>query len=228
MDVIKPIQHRPSYALDPRAKLLACALYFVCVSTVSQNHPLRLALLTGFLAACHGICRVRLGRVLRFVPSVALLVAFGILFGGQATILIVSGSKILLCVFAVSLFSKITPFSDVLSAVRALGVPPRATTLMLLAHRYVETLSAEGTRTVQAFTFHARSGHAKPLRQYAMLASSLVLRAAERSERIAIALKASGFNGELPVKALPPLRMTDAASLAAFLLVVLLVTFGRN
>ena len=160
-------------------------------------------------------------------PSVVVLVALGVLFGGQATTLVVTGSKILLCAFAVNLLSRLTDFGGVLSALRALGLPTLATTLMLIAHRYIETLSAEGTRTAQAFTFHGRPALARSLRQYAMLGSSLMVRAVERSERIAIALKANGFNGELPVKPLPPMGLTDAGFLSLTVCALLLATYWR-
>jgi cobalt/nickel transport system permease protein len=108
-----------------------------------------------------------------------------------------------------------------------MGVPALATTLMLLAQRYVEALSGEGIRMVHAFTFRGRPSHAGAFRQYASFASALTLRAAERSERIAVALKARNFNGELPIRPLPPMRWSDAGWVAASTLVILLVTFGR-
>lgn len=216
-----------SSRLHPCAKLLSCICYLVCVSAAPPGQPLRLAVLAVLLAACYIVTRTRIGRIASIVLPVALLVGCGVYCGGQPQVLIATGGKIVLCAFAVNLFSLLTLFPDVLSAMRALGAPGLATTLMLMVYTYLHTMSAEGTRTVQAFTFRGRPAPARAFRRYAMLASFLATRAFERSERIGLALKARNFNGELPTKPLQPLRRADALWLAGALFVIALVTFGR-
>ena len=213
------------FPLDPRAKLLMCVCYVISVAVVPNGRPLCLCLLAGLLILCHAAARARIGRAWIFALPVAALIPLGMVFGGRPAELIEVDCKILLCAFAVSRFNDLTPFTAILSALRAFGAPPLATTLMLLAHRYVETLTLEGKRTVQAFTFRPVARR-RPIRQYAMLATSLVLRASDRSERIAIALEASRFNGELPVAPLPPLRRVDILSLVVALPLITIAVFG--
>lgn len=228
MDVTQPVRSDRKDSLDPRVKLLLWLCYTATVSFASNHQLSRLALLAVLLSVCHIAARARAGRVWLFAIPVAALTLSGIVLGGNLTETLSIGCKIVLCAFASGLFAGVTPFGDILAALKGLGTPASATTLMLIAGRYVDVLTADAARMTQAFTLQGAHGSRRPIRQYAMLASAIALRAATRADRIALALQATGFSGEAPIANLPDLKARDVVALALGASAALIAGFGGS
>ena len=85
------------------------------------------------------------------------------------------------------------------NALHRFGVPGVFTTQLLLLHRYAFLIAAEAATMIKARDLRARGRRGKGPLDTANLIGSLLLRSAERSERVYKAMLARGFSGTLPL-----------------------------
>jgi cobalt/nickel transport system permease protein len=121
-------------------------------------------------------------------------------------------------------------FPQVLQSLRRLRVPALLIAVMSMSYRYLSVLADEATRMLQARA--ARSAlavNAKApslwwqAKQAGQMVGHLFIRSYERSERIYLAMLARGYSGQLPASPQRPIRIHEWCSLAAFLIVLLLI-----
>ena len=110
-------------------------------------------------------------------------------------------------------------------ALRRLAVPATLVHLLLFTVRYVAVLADEATRLRTAMRARAFSPgtNRHTLTTYGYLVGMLLVRAAERAERVLEAMKCRGFDGSWPVLDRPRLGRADA--LAALAVVAAIALF---
>jgi len=133
--------------------------------------------------------------------------------------------KSALAVLAVSLLSMTTPFSAILAGLGRLRVPRVLVVLLSFMYRYLFVLIEETHRMMIARD--ARMAGPLSLKQQAhvtgAMAATLFLRTYERAERIAQAMLARGFDGEIRTLNLLRCSSADARFIALLLTVVALL-----
>ncbi|MBN1761367.1 MAG: hypothetical protein JW863_23795 [Chitinispirillaceae bacterium] len=111
------------------------------------------------------------------------------------------------------------------NALRRFGVPGVFTTQLLLLHRYAFLIIGEAATMIKARDLRAAGKRGKGPVDTANLIGSLLLRSAERSERIYKAMLARGFNGTLPVASENRFGLADALFIASTLSCFALLRF---
>jgi len=196
----------PLHRLDPRLKLAATLAFVVAVvaTPVGLWRPLAAAGL--LLALAIGLAGVPplvlLRRWLGFLVLVGFLAAMvapshpareSIGTAGVAATILAKNS---LAFLAMLVLAEVTPFRDLLGALRRLGMPAALTSTLYFMHRYIHVLADELGRMLQARrsrTFR-RSGRL----DWGLLTGLigvLLLRALERGERVHAAMLARGWDG---------------------------------
>jgi cobalt/nickel transport system permease protein len=108
---------------------------------------------------------------------------------------------------AAILFSATTRLPDLLTALRQLGLPALFVAILSLMRRYLEVITDEAARMLQARASRSAAALAVHLpggsiswraRVTGGMAGSLLLRSMERSERVYNAMLSRGYNGDLP------------------------------
>jgi cobalt/nickel transport system permease protein len=210
--------HTPVHALDPRAKVV-CALAFILgVVLLPDGAWLGFALSWGLalgVARAAGVgARRLLARSLMAAPFALAAVTVLFTLPGE-TVLALGGwgisdagllrfASILLrswlAVQAAVLLMAVTPFPDLVHALRHLRVPAVLTAVIAFMYRYLFVLADESLRLLRARA--ARSvGRGGSVRWRARVAGGMVgqlfLRSLERSDRVYHAMLARGYRGEL-------------------------------
>jgi cobalt/nickel transport system permease protein len=188
----------PIHRLSATFKLWAALLFvLVTVSVPFRQHWFFFALFV-FLIVAGTLSRipwrfliVRLFTLEPFVLGIAVMTLFQ--HDGFLVFLSIL-TKSTLCLFTMILLSNTTPFSEILSALRAVKVPSLLITILALAYRYLFVLLDEGERLQRARrsrTFVAN--RAKRWVTLASLVGQLFVRSSERAERIYNAMLSRGW-----------------------------------
>lgn len=232
------------HRLDARVKLSA-ALSFILI--VSLINPLRLGswfalallfLSTLLISAFSGLgAGYALRRSYIALPFVLGALALPVTVRGTPVgelggwVISFEGTMRLFGVFAKSwvsvqiaiLLSVVTPFPDMLRALRALRVPKPLVSIVAFMYRYLFVLMDEALRLRRARAARCAQGE-QPAgggllwrgRVAGGLVGNLMLRSFERSERIYNAMLARGFTGELKTFGRPAVAGEDIYLLAAW------------
>jgi cobalt/nickel transport system permease protein len=216
----------PVHRIDPRAKVLTTAVFVLCVVSFGRHEVLALlpfALFPVVLAAEGEVPFGFLGRILLVVSPFALImgafnpwfdrvvaVQFGdlALTGGwlsYASILL----RFLLTASAALVLTATTGFNGVCLALERLRVPDVFVTQLLLLYRYVFVLGEEVQRMGQARRLRSVGRRGMGLRVHGQLLGQLLLRTFARAQRIYVAMKCRGFDGEVRVARSLRLRRRD-------------------
>ncbi len=208
--------------VDVRIKLICAAVLVIGTVAIPQQRPLGFALMAALLVVFSLVSRVPMRYIaVRLLIAAPLLVMIAIsvpflhgtgtpLFtvprlgwtataeGLQAAVSTVS--KSLLCIWTVVLLAGTTDFARLLEGLSRLHVPALVVVLMALMYRYLFVISDEALRMVRARQSRGRP----PTRRYALkvtasMIMALMARCVKRSENIARAMVARGFDGHLPV-----------------------------
>lgn len=229
---VLPAERCAARDVDARVKLLAClGLVLAGVSTppgALEVFGAYFALVLLALAASRANPRQVLGRAAALMPCAA-LVALGLPFietSGVSrwplawSVLAKAGLGLL----AVNLLLATTPVAELLEAASRLGAPAPLVLLTGFTHRYLFVFHAEARRMWRGREARCYRGrwlwHAGVLGK--MLAT-LFLRGYERGERVFLAMRARGFEGQAPRPGPGTLRARDAALLALWLALLLAV-----
>lgn len=230
----------PVHRLDARVKLVcACALVIALLATPVARPGLLAAwgaVLLAIAAASRLPLRWIAGRLVLLAPFLLLgtlalpLVppadaadarqALGLSVSAQTALLWLSvGGKCLLVLLAATLLNGATASAELLRAAASLGLPRTLTALTGFALTYLAVLGAEGERMVVARRARGRvRGPGRNLRVAASMAATLMARAVERGERVALAMVARGYRGRMPALQAGPAPAGQVALGAAFVL----------
>lgn len=192
----------PLARVDPRCKLLALAPALVLVSMLRHHWAVAGALLfsTVLLLAARFPRRfllTRTGTVLLFLAPFLVILPIQSGMTGIVPALTLTARALSIVFLALSLIAT-SPFADILKACQALGVPGLFTRLALLSYRYLFVLADDFVRMRTAIV--ARGFRNRMSRHsYTTLGrvtGTLLVRSAERAERVAHAMQCRGFDGK--------------------------------
>jgi cobalt/nickel transport system permease protein len=216
------------HRVDPRAKVLATAVFVVCVVSFDRYEVLGLVPFLVFpivLAAEGDIPFGFLGRLLLAVSPFALLVGvfnpvldreLVTLAGGveiaagwvsYASILL----RFLLTASAALVLTATTGFYGVCLALEKLKVPDVLVTQLLLLYRYTFVLGDEAMRMGRARSLRAAGRRGTGLHVHAQMLGQLLLRTFARAQRVYLAMKCRGFDGRVRMARRLRLRAADVA-----------------
>lgn len=222
----------PAGRLDPRVKVVTTLAYVAVVASFGRHELLRLAPLALFPLALAALGDVPVRPLLRRLalasPFALGVAAFEPLLdrspaatvGGVAVSAGWLGFATILAKFGLSLSAALllvatTGFDQVCAALRRLGVPRALVTQLLLTHRYLFVLGEEAGRSLRAHALRSPDHPRPTLRAAATLLGQLLVRALSRAERIHVAMRCRGFDGELPLARRWRLAGRDAAFAAS-------------
>jgi len=212
-------RNSPIHRLDPRTKLLSLLLFVLAVVLTPADRPLQLAGFFLLLAAVIFLSGVPWGyivkRSLAVLPFV-LFISLSAFYFNRRPLLWLFGllTKAWLAAMAMVVLSSATRFSDLLWALKSLGVPSLIILLFSFMYRYAylfldEAMRMERARQARSFRKTGR------IRVFAHMLGVLFLRAYERGERIYASMLSRGFDGEL--RTVHRLRFSFADAVFAFL-----------
>ncbi|BDU73117.1 cobalt ECF transporter T component CbiQ [Mesoterricola silvestris] len=204
----------PVHRLDPRAKLLATALFIVAVASFGRYEVAALAPFALYPAALMALGGIPAGfilsRMLAALPFVLLLAALNPVLDRAPLLTLgpvaisggwVSFASILmrfaLTVGAALVLVATTSMDGVCLGLERLGAPRAFAQQVAFLHRYAFVLGAEALRIHRARTLRAFGGKLTP-GEFATLAGNLLLRAWDRARRIHVAMLTRGFTGRFP------------------------------
>ena len=231
----KPEARPMARCLDARVKLLAALVAVVCVVatpvTQWQRHlAYGVLLVIGFVlvkAPAKFVLKRLIpmgGLLLMFalaLPLLPILPGHGLERATSPTGLIFLASLVTKSVFSVWVMLLLLASSspdELLAGLYQLRVPNTAVALISFIYRYFHLLSDEAMRMHRAQTSRGTPrSFRRRLRVWAGMATALLVRSYERSERIAVAMVCRGFDGAFPK--LEPSRLSASDLLAVLLLI---------
>jgi cobalt/nickel transport system permease protein len=188
-----PIHHLPSYI-----KLLISIGIIFSVVIIPIHYRWFFFIFLGVLILVSYISKIPwhfIGGRLLFLEPFALGIAVMSLFQHNGLAIFLSILiKSTLCLLTVILLSNTTPFSEILSLLRRIGVPTLLITVLALTYRYLFVLTDEAARLRRARD--SRMFVVQKFRIWLSLTSllaQLFIRSTERSERIYTAMISRGW-----------------------------------
>ena len=201
------------HRLDPRAKLLTCLVFLVCIASFDKYVLAALLPYLAFPLALATGARLPL----RFLAKRLLLVApFAVFIGIFNPFLdhqvlfhlgpwVVTGgwvsfaSILLRCVLTIGIALVLiatTSFPGVCLALEGIGAPRVFAVQLLLLYRYLFVLGDEARRMVRARALRSCRGRGQGIKVYGAMLGQLLLRTLERAQRVHRAMLCRGFSGE--------------------------------
>jgi cobalt/nickel transport system permease protein len=207
-------QESAVHRLDPRAKLLTTLLF---VGVVVSFDRYTLSAMVPFLA--YPLFLLAAGRIpMRYIARKILLVSpFAVLLGILNPLLDrevmvtlagvpVSGGwvsflsillRFVLTVGAALTLIAVTGFNQVCSALGRLGVPRVLVVQFLFLYRYLFVLTDQTVRMVRARALRSFGSRGQGMKSWSPLVGHLALRTLDRAQRIHLAMRCRGFDGEV-------------------------------
>lgn len=223
----------PIHRLDPRAKIIA-TLVFVIVAVSYGKYEIAAMLPLVFfpiaLGALGGIpAWFVIQRVLVALPFVLFVGIFNPLLDRTVVLRLgtldvaggwVSLASILfrstLTVGAALLLVATTGMAGICAGLTRLGVPRVFAVQLLFLYRYLFVLGDEATRLLRARSLRSFGGRGMGLRAASSLLGHLLLRTIDRAERIHVAMRSRGFDGEVRLLRRPRFGPGDALFVAGW------------
>ena len=134
--------------------------------------------------------------------------------------------KTFLSVSGVILLCATTPGDQLIKALSQLSVPEGLTTVCLLCFRYLSLLMGEAAAMTRAYSLRSTGKGGVNMRDLGSFGGQLLLRSADRAERVYGAMCCRGYTGRYPASCLPAMKGTDRLYLCAMLGVFLLLGLG--
>jgi cobalt/nickel transport system permease protein len=211
------------HRLDPRTKLLTTLIFIVSVLSFDKHtitglipfviypvvlialgnlplvYLLKKVLVAAPFAFCIGIFNPFLDREL-----MVQLGPIGISGGwiSFASIMI----RLALTVSAALILIASTGFNSVCMALEKMGAPRNFTVQLLFLYRYIFVLADEASRMARARSLRTFGEKGMGFRVYAHMMGQLLLRTLDRAQRIHLAMRCRGFDGEIRV--LRPMKIS--------------------
>jgi len=232
------------HRLDPRAKVIATALYLITVVSFSRYEVAELLPLAIFPAALLVGARVPGRIVLRYLlaasPFAVLLGVFNIFLDRRIVAewgpLAVSGGwmsflsmlvRFLLTVSGALALLACTGFLSTCAALGRMGMPRLLVMQFMLLYRFIFVLLDEAARMVRARDLRAVGGRGRSIRVWGSLAGHLLLRAYDRGLRVHQAMLARGFDGTIRSSRVFRWSAADTAFLAVWVTGLAAARFGH-
>jgi cobalt/nickel transport system permease protein len=202
------------HRIDPRAKVVTTLVFIVCVVSFGRYEVLALlpfVLFPVVLASEGGLPLGFLARVLLVVSPFALVVgAFNPWFDREVVAQVggleLSGGwvsyasivlRFLLTTAAALVLTATTGIIGVCLALERLRVPEVFVTQLLLLWRYIFVLGEETLRMGQARRLRSVGRRGMGLKVYGQMLGQLLLRTVARAQRLYLAMKCRGFDGQV-------------------------------
>lgn len=202
------------HRLDPRAKLVATAVFLVCVVSYGKYEVAALLPYAIFPIALASAGNIPYGylakKMLAVAPFAVVVGMFNPVFdhtvlwhwgpvavtGGLVSFVSILLRFALTISTALTLIA-VTPFDDLCLGLQRLGVPRVFALQLLLLYRYLFVLAEEALRLVRARALRSFGRRGLGIRAYSSIVGHLLLRTLDRATRIHIAMRCRGFDGEL-------------------------------
>lgn len=207
-------QDTPVHRLDPRVKLLTTLLFVVCVLSFSKYelsglipfviYPIALVTL-GNLPMAYLLKKVLLALPFAFFIGIfnplldrAVLMHLGPMgiSGGWVSFASIMIRFVLTVSAALTLIAS-TGFNSVCMAMERMGVPSSFAVQLLFLYRYLFVLTDEAVRMVRARSLRSFGGRGMGPRVFSYMIGQLLLRTLDRAQRIHLAMRCRGFDGEI-------------------------------
>jgi len=227
------------HRLDPRAKLITTLIFIIAV--VSFNRYTLIAFVPFFIYPMIMISSgglpagYFLKKVIQVSPFAILVGIFNPLIDREIIFHVgsigISGGwvsflsiiiRFLLTVTAALILISITGFNTVCEALNRLGVPRPFVVQLLFFYRYIFVLVDEAERMERARALRSFNSRSRPFRVFISLIGHLLLRSFDRAERIYLAMRCRGFEGNIPVIRDIRMRWKDMAFMAGWSLLFIL------
>lgn len=200
----------PIHILHPLAKLLAAAIYIICVVSLGRYDVISLVLFALYpvllIKAAQIPFAVIFKRSLIALPF-CLFIGISGLFFETATILQIGPvavsygmmalfallARSMFCVAAVLILVAVTPFAALTNALRCLRIPVLFVALLEMTYRYIGVLLEEAASLYTAYKLRNPGGPGVAVRDMGLLIGQLFLRSFGRAERIYQAMQCRGY-----------------------------------
>lgn len=189
--VAGPLQRLPAGPKLSSALILILVVVTVPAGAVAPAAAVILLVLAG-LSRIPALFLIR--RLLFFQPVLLGMAALNLLRPDGGALFAELLVKSNLCLFTAILLANVTPFADILSVLRRIGMPKILLTVLALMYRYLFVLIDEAERMRRARL--SRSVEVARFSRWTSLASligTLFVRSTERAERIYAAMCARGW-----------------------------------
>ena len=204
LDRLDTGSHSPLARIDPLVKLCATLLTIVAISTFPADAGWRyvavLAVLLGLWVVVRLPLRYLLRRLLAATPFIAMAAALPLVSAlpeGSVLALAVLW-KAYCAILMLSMLTAATPVEEIVQALRRLGAPRSLALVAILMHRYLFVLLEEWRRVKRARECRTGGRLARGrARLWANQAAMVFVRGWERADRVAQAMTARGFRGDL-------------------------------
>ncbi len=217
----------PLHSVSPTAKVLVfLSLIVICVTSGATDY-LSYAGYFAFLIICLSASHVPVIHVLRrslvvlpFMAMAALSIPFlghgaegaATARGSHAGLTVFQGVvfKSYISVFSLVLLSAVTPFPQLLGALRKLRMPTVFLSLMSFTYRYLFLLIEEFERMIRARDARCyQGGWLWQTKVVGRMIGTFFIRSYERAERVHNAMASRGFDGHVPSDNVRPMRPKD-------------------
>lgn len=209
------LRKSPIHKLHPLTKILVTLLYLIVVASFGKYDFLSLLTLIIYPILIFSLSDTPYGAILKRALYVSpLIIGVGIfnpifdthlvtIFGNIRLSLgwlsfFVLVFKSLLCIIGALLLLATTGMDKIASGLRQLKVPKIFVMQLTLTYRYIMVLAEEASRLYIAYNLRAPGHNGVHLKVYGSLAGQLLLRTFSKAERVYIAMKLRGFEGEYP------------------------------
>lgn len=206
----------PIHRLDPRAKVVATAFFIVCVVSFGKYE------ITGLIPFfLYPIVLIALGDLplVYLLKKILLAAPFAVFIGMfnpiiDRTVLMhigpvgISGGwvsfasimlRFVLTVGAVLALIASTGFASICMSLEKMGAPNSFAVQLLFLYRYIFVLIDEASRMVRARSLRAFKGKGRGFKVFTSMIGQLLLRALDRAQRIHLAMRCRGFDGEIRI-----------------------------
>jgi cobalt/nickel transport system permease protein len=204
------------HRLDPRVKLLTTLFFIVCVISFNKYelsgpiafviYPVVMVTL-GNLPIAYLLKKVLLAAPFAFFIGIfnplldrAIMVHLGPIgiSGGWVSFISIM-IRFVLTVSAALVLIAGTGFNSICMALERMGAPSSFVIQLLFLYRYVFVLTDEAGRLTRARSLRAFGGRGMGFRVFSHMIGQLLLRTLDRAQRIHLAMRCRGFDGELRV-----------------------------
>ncbi|MCM1045736.1 MAG: cobalt ECF transporter T component CbiQ [Candidatus Gastranaerophilales bacterium] len=198
------------HRIHPLSKMGVTGIYLLCVISFDRYSAVRLAPYLFYPIMVMVLAEIPFGMVLK---RAAVALPF-CLFAGISNLIfdrdpafVLGGVTVslgalslwtllfrtLLCVSAVLILAAVTPFSRLMEQLRRLHMPEMLVTLLEMIYRYIGVLGEEAVSMVTAFRLRGNGAKWPTPGQFAPFVGQLLLRSADRAERVHQAMQCRGY-----------------------------------
>ncbi len=214
------------HRLHPLSKMAVTAVYLLCVASFDRGAVVRLLPYLFYPALVLSLAEIPY----RMIARRAWVALPFCLFAGVSNLLldrrvgaVVLGVPLsagllslcslllrtLLCVSAVLILVAVTPFSALTGQLRRLGVPGLVVSLLEMTYRYIGVLAGEAAAMVTAYRLRGNGARWPALRYFGPFVGQLLLRSADRAERVYQAMQCRLYGRRDARRAQAPFAAAD-------------------